>query len=184
MEETIEDYKNWYTLQTQGGREKKVEESINLMIEDKLVKNVIQTYVPTEEVISISEKGNKNILDKPIYPGYVFIKMNYDTTDVVTLLRLPFVQRFIGTKDSPVMMTILEIQKILAHKTKARVTKYRLTFESGDFVRITQGAFTDYKGEVDTVNHEQNEVIIKVKFLGRDTEMTVPLHDIEKIDSI
>ncbi len=182
MNEHEEDYLNWYTLQVQNLRELKVKETIEIKINNGLLKSVIDIYVPTREVISISAKGKKSILTKPIYPGYVFIKMNFDKMDVVELLSLPFTQKFIGTKTDPVVMSIPEAKKILSFKDKVIDATYRITFEVGDNVRITEGAFAEYKGEVKDINHEQNEANVVVKILGRETVMKVPLHDLQQIE--
>jgi len=182
MNETEEDYQNWYTLQVRNLRELNVRETIGLKQEAGLLKNILQIYVPTQEIISISEKGNKSILTRPIYPGYVFIKMNYDNMDVVELLSLPFVQKFIGTKTEPVIMSISEATKVLSFKDKVTEPTYRITFETGDNVRITEGAFAEYKGEVKEIHYEQNKADVLVKMLGRETVINVALHDLQQID--
>lgn len=180
MEETTENYRDWYTLQVYNSRESKVQETINLKRENGELGSVLDMYVPTEEVISISPKGKKSTLNKSVYPGYVFIKMEHNAIDVVEILSLPFTQRFIGDKSKPVVMSESEARKILEHKNKEKKAKYRISFEKGDTVLIKEGAFADYKGEVGDINHEQNEVTVIVKVLGRETNVKVSLHDVEQ----
>ena len=182
IESYEEDYQNWYILQTQNTRELKSQEMISLLIDSGEINSVIKTYIPTQDVISISPKGKKSILCKPIFPGYVFIKMNYNNSDVVTILNLPFTQKIVGEKSLPFIMTKPEVVKILSHEDKVRETVYRISFEKGDNVRVLNGPFKDYKAEVEYINHDQNEANLIVKILGRETQLTVALHDLELID--
>ncbi len=182
MENLEEDYQNWYILQTQNTRELKTQEMINILIESGEINSILKTYIPTQDVISISPKGKKTILCKPIFPGYIFIKMNYLNQDVVTILGLPFTQKIVGEKSLPFIMSEKEVVKILSHEDKEKQTVYRISFEKGDNVRVLNGPFTNYKAEVEYINHDQNEAGLIVKILGRETKLSVALHDLEIIE--
>ena len=183
LEETEEiDYTHWYTLQVYTARERTVETALNLLIERENISSIKNILVPTEEIISISPKGKKTLLDKAIYPGYVFLQLDINNDILTKITNTNFVSRFVGAKGEPVEMSEVEIKKILKLKDTKEKPKYRFTFLIGDTVRVKNGAFTNYKGVVKEVNPEVNEAVIEVNILGRSTEVTVTLLELEKVE--
>lgn len=178
----ITDFTHWYTLQVYSAREKVVKRTLLAKIENENLSGIKNILVPSQEIISISPKGKKTLLDKAIYPGYVFMQLDLSDELLNHINNTNFVSRFVGAKGEPVEMSENEIKKILNLDKEKEAPKYRFTFSIGDLVRVKYGAFTNYKGEVKEVNPEANEAIIEVNILGRSTEVTVPLLELEKVE--
>lgn len=80
----------WYAIQTYSGSEKSVGEAIrNLIIQNQMQDRFGEVVVPTESIIETKKK----IVDRSLYPGYVFIKVDLDTKLWHMIQSLPRVGR-------------------------------------------------------------------------------------------
>ena len=65
---------NWYTIRTQNNKEKKVSERLKLFMK-KEYDSELSVLIPTHVSVSI-KKNKKDIKDKLLYPGYIFVGTN------------------------------------------------------------------------------------------------------------
>jgi transcriptional antiterminator NusG len=193
MIETNEAYKNWYVLQVYNTCELSVKDKIEIKMKETILGDlIINVIAPYEDVVSISEKGNRTNLKKAIYPGYVYIQIReknegeqfqHHWSRIWQQLRdIPKLSKFIGNKNEPFLMSHKEIDKVLnADKLRFenKETKYRVKFEKGSTVIIKEGSFANFKGTIVSHDPERKKVILDVSIFGRPTQMEIGEKELE-----
>lgn len=167
-----------------SGKEKSVKERIELELQRNDWTNVVtQVLVPTEKVYRI-RKGKKVILERNILPGYILIealgsKLSGDVIQGIT--SVPNVFHFLG-KNNPIPMTHGEANRMLGkiddsqEETAAMIEPFIV----GETVKIIEGAFNDFIGDVKEVNEEKKKLKVIVKIFGRGTEVELNYVQVEK----
>ncbi|BBB15589.1 transcription termination/antitermination protein NusG [Candidatus Rickettsiella viridis] len=173
---------HWYVVQARSGYERKVLEALNDRIQQQgLTRKFGQIIVPTEEVVEIRQ-GRKRKTARKFYPGYVLVEMEMDEDSWYLVQKTPGVIKFIGgTSDKPVSLNAKEVDKIL-HRMQEGVDrpKPKVLFEVGEVVRVVDGPFADFDGEVKEVNYEKNRLSVAVIIFGRSTPVELEFGQVKK----
>jgi transcription termination/antitermination protein NusG len=174
----------WYSLRVISGKERAIKERIEKEIKiegwETFVPSVI---VPTEKVYKI-RNGKKVIQERNIMPGYILIEAlpSKIKGDVVTQIsNVPNVIHFLG-KNDPIPMQTHEAKRILGVVDDTQNTSEQLVepFLVGESVKINEGAFADFVGEVLAIDDEKKRLKVVVKIFGRGTEMELSFMQVEK----
>lgn len=172
----------WYVVQARSGYERKVLDALNERIKQQgLTQKFGQIIVPTEEVVEIHQ-GRKRKTARKFYPGYVLVEMDMDEDSWYLVQKTPGVVKFIGgTSDKPVPLSNKEVDKIL-QRMQEGVDKPRpkILFEVGEVVRVVDGPFADFNGEVEEVNYEKNRLRVSVIIFGRATPVELEFGQVKK----
>jgi transcriptional antiterminator NusG len=172
---------NWYALQVYSGSELGVKKAIeNLKGELNLEEVIGEIIVPTEEVIEV-KNGKKKIYERSIYPGYVFLEANLDTELWHKIQSLPKVGRFIGESKKPTPLKKEDIELILEKAKTKTAPKPKVSFEEGEIVRINEGPFANFTGEVEDFDYEKGMLKLNVTIFGRSTPVEIHYTKVEKI---
>ena len=172
---------NWYALQVYSGSELAVKKAIeNLKKELKLDDKIGEVIVPTEQVIEV-KNGKKKIYERSIYPGYVFLQANLDTALWHKIQSLPKVGRFIGESKKPTPLKKEDIELILQKAKQKAAPKPKVSFEEGEVVRIIDGPFANFTGEVEDFDYEKGMLKLNVTIFGRSTPVEIHYTKVEKI---
>jgi len=172
---------NWYALQVYSGSELSVKKAIeNLKKELKLQDVIGEVIVPTEEVIEV-KNGKKKIFERSIYPGYVFLEADLDTELWHKIQSLPKVGRFIGESKKPTPLKKEDIELILEKAKTKTAPKPKVSFEEGEIVRINEGPFANFTGEVEDFDYEKGMLKLNVTIFGRSTPVEIHYTKVEKI---
>ena len=175
----------WYSLRVISGKEKKIKERIDLEIERSgwqgIVLNVI---VPTEKVYKV-RSGKKVITERNILPGYILVealqsKINGDVAKAIS--EIPNVIHFLG-RETPDPMTQAEANRLLGKVDESSQSGESMAepYLVGETVKIIDGAFADFVGDVQDVNEEKKKLKVIVKIFGRGTEVELNFMQVEKI---
>jgi len=172
--------KKWYILKAAGGFERKV----TIWLKERLRHNnmehlVEEVFIPAEEVI-IKKHGKESKKTITYYPGYVIIKMDL-TNELWHLLReVPKVSGFVGgTPQKPLPITEQELQEIKSQISSGmKQAELNSTFQIGQSVRIIEGPFAEFNGEIDMVDLDRNKLSVKVSIFGRATPIEL---DFDKV---
>ena len=169
----------WYAIHTYVGHEEKVKQNIlNRAKSLGIVDHIYQVVVPTEETVEHAGGGKSEIVDRKIFPGYIFVQMDLgdnpdepnESWEVVRYT--PGVTGFVGTATHAVPLTRDEEERMLASLgiTGSKETpKVKISFTLGDMVQVTAGPFADFTGVVSEVNPERGKVKVLVSIFGRET---------------
>ena len=174
--------KKWYVVHAYSGFEKSVQRALQDRIrragmEDKFG----QILVPVEEVVEM-KSGQKNISERKFFPGYVLVEMEM-TDDTWHLVKnTAKVTGFVGgpgTRPAPVSEK--EGQKVL-HPIREGGEKPRpkVLFEVGEAVRVKEGPFADFHGNVEDVNYDKSKLRVSVTIFGRSTPVELEFSQVEK----
>jgi transcriptional antiterminator NusG len=169
----------WYVLHTYSGYENKVKKSIETRIEAlDLTDRVYEIVVPTQDEIEI-RSGQRHTVQKKVFPGYVLVRMEMDDDTWYALRNTPGVTGFVNINNVPVPLPDSEVQSIMKGMT-AEAPRVRITFQVGDTVRITDGPFADFRGEIDEINQERGKIRVLVSFFGRETPVELDFLQAER----
>jgi transcriptional antiterminator NusG len=169
----------WFVLHTYSGYENKVRKSIETRIEAlDLTDRVYEIVVPTQDEIEI-RSGQRHTVQKKVFPGYVLVRMEMDDDTWYALRNTPGVTGFVNINNVPIPLPDSEVQGILKGMT-AEAPKVKVSFAVGDTVRITDGPFADFRGEIDEINQEKGKIRVLVSFFGRETPVELDFLQAER----
>ena len=174
--------KKWYVVHAYSGFEKSVQRAL----QDRIQRSGMQDHfgqilVPVEEVVEM-KSGQKNISERKFFPGYVLVEMEMSENAWHLVKSTPKVTGFIGgTPNNPTPISEREVQNIL-HQIQEGVEKPRpkVLFEVGEAVRVKDGPFADFHGNVEDVNYDKNKLRVSVTIFGRSTPVELDFSQVEK----
>lgn len=178
------DSKKWYSLRVISGKEKKIKERIELEIRRRnWEERVTQIIVPTEKVYKI-RNGKKVISERNILPGYILVEAdsyNFSGEVVDTIAGMPNVIHFLG-KSSPIPMQDHEANRLLGKVDESLEAGDTMIepFIVGETVKIIDGPFNEFVGDIQEVNEEKKKLKVIVKIFGRGTEVELNFMQVEK----
>lgn len=182
--------KGWYVVHSYSGHENKVEKQIrNLMELSPYKEYIFDVKVPSEEVVEVKE-GRKRVSQKKFLPGYVLVEMDLperNWKEVCSgIRRIAGVTGFVGTTrvQKPQPISQEEARSILqkAGEIKSdKAIKPKLTFSVGEVVRIIEGPFDSFSGNIEEVDIERGKLRVMVGIFGRSTPVELDFVQVEKI---
>ena len=174
--------KRWYIVHTYSNFEKKVMESLKEQAAQKGLQDLFeQVIVPTEEVVEI-RRGRKIKSERRFFPGYVLAKIDL-TDEVFHLIKnTPKVTGFLGSGSKPVPISDAEANRILNQVAEGiEKPKSTITFEVGEQVRVAEGPFASFNGQVEEVDEERSRLKVAVSIFGRPTPVELEYGQVEKV---
>ncbi|MDO9242264.1 MAG: transcription termination/antitermination protein NusG [Rhodocyclaceae bacterium] len=174
--------KRWYVVHAYSGFEKSVMRALVERIARAGMQDSFgQILVPVEEVVEM-KSGQKSISERKFFPGYVLVEMDMNDDSWHLVKSTPKVTGFVGgTATKPTPISEKEVDKIM-HQMQEGVEKPRpkVLFEAGELVRIKDGPFTDFNGNVEEVNYEKSRLRVSVTIFGRATPVELEFAQVEK----
>jgi len=176
--------KKWYSLRVISGKERKIKERIELEIKRAGWDDVVtQVLVPSEKVYKI-RNGKKVILDRNILPGYILLEADPDrfSSEMVQgISNMPNVIHFLG-RQNPIPMQESEANRMLGKvdDSQGLVESMVEPFIEGEMVKIIDGPFNDFVGDIKEINEEKKKLKVIVKIFGRGTEVELNFMQVEK----
>jgi len=171
----------WYIIHAYSGFERKVRESIESRVQAFGLQNRIgRVMIPTEPVTEL-RNGKKYTIERVFLPGYVLVEMELDNDLWHVIKNTPRVTGFLGTGDKPVALSEQEVSSILFRtETSKDKPKMKVKFEKGEQVRINEGPFANFNGEVDDVNEDKQTLKVMVSIFGRSTPVEIEFSKVDK----
>ncbi len=175
--------KRWYVVHAYSGFEKSVQRALVERINRAGMQDLFgQILVPVEEVVEM-KSGQKSISERKFFPGYVLVEMEMNDESWHLVKSTPKVTGFIGgTATKPTPISEKEVEKIM-QQIQEGVEKPRpkVLFETGEMVRIKEGPFSDFNGNVEEVNYEKSRMRVAVTIFGRSTPVELQFDQVEKV---
>lgn len=169
----------WYVLHTYSGYENKVKKTIEARVEAfDMGDRVFEIIVPTQDEIEIKD-GQRKTVQRKIFPGYVLVRMVMDEDTWYQLRNTPGVTGFVSQDNKPVPLQG-DAANLVIEGMEAEAPKVTMSFALGDTVRIIDGPFADFRGEIDEVNNEKGKVKVLVSFFGRETPVELDFLQVER----
>lgn len=174
----------WYSLRVISGKEKKIKEKIELEVKRSNWQHIVtQIVVPTEKVYKI-RAGKKVILERNLLPGYIIVEANpelFSSEIVQAIASMNNVINFLGG-NKPVPMQTAEANRLLGKVDESDEMGEAMLepFFMNETVKIIDGPFNDFVGEIVEVNEDKKKLKVMVKIFGRGTEVELNFMQVEK----
>lgn len=183
----------WYIVQVISNYEQKVKEDLdNREFEDKDT-GISEIYIP----FKYHQTKTKKIKKKPLFPGYIYIKLDMTDKSWYIIRNTQYVTGIVGssgqrTKPTPIpeeQITKMrekeineaknyeELQKVTDNKEPIAKVKYDID----DYVVIKQGEFIGKKGRVKEISFIKQNVIVEIEMFSRKIVIDLPLDYLEKV---
>ena len=178
-ESELEDGRAWYVVHCYSGYENKVRHNLEQRIESMGMKDkIFDVVVPTEEEIEVKE-GKRRTIERRVFPGYILVNMLLSEESWYVVRNTPGVTGFVGMGNTPTPLRPEEVAQIIK-RMEAEAPRIKVTFKSGERVRIVDGPFNDFRGTVSEIDMERAKVRVMVNFFGRETPVELDFLQVEK----
>ncbi len=174
---------DWYILKVQSNREDSIRESLQRRVKMAGLERFFgEIIVPTEKVTEF-KGGKKRVVKRKLYPGYSWSTWRSTTTPGSWSAR----RRASAT--SPVRPASrrrccrTRSRKIVAKQEEKtdEAPKLKIDFNVGDRVKINEGTFENFEGEVDRIDEANGRVTVMINIFGRSTPVELEYWQIETI---
>ena len=175
--------KRWYVVHAYSGYEKHVMRSLVERVKLAGMEEFFgEILVPTEEVVEM-RNGQRTITERRFFPGYVLVEMVLDDDTWHLVKHTNKVTGFVGgAGNRPSPISEKEVEKIMAQMQEGvEKPKPKTLFEVGEMVRVKEGPFTDFNGNVEEVNYDKSRLRVSVTIFGRATPVELEFGQVEKV---
>ena len=173
----------WYVLKVQSNREDSIKEAMLRRIKIAgLEKFIAEVVVPTEKVSEI-KAGKKRVTERKFFPGYIMVKLELNDDVWFTIRETPGIGDFVGAGGKPVPMSETDVAKMLGKKeqVEAAAPRLKISFQKGDRVKIKEGTFENFEGDVDEVIEAKGLVRVMIQIFGRPTPVELEYWQVEPV---
>jgi transcriptional antiterminator NusG len=182
--------KGWYVVNTYTGYEQKIERTINKLRENSedFAEVCTEVKVPFETVIEVRNDKEREV-KKKILPGYILVELDLPENAWMKycgeIKRIQGVTGFLtsSSKAKPKPLNDIEVKRIFQKTGEVpqdKVFKPRQNFSVGESVKIVDGPFDTFSGEIEKVNLEKGKLTVSVGIFGRSTPVEVDFEQVEK----
>ena len=175
---------DWYVVHSYAGYEKKVRGNLQQRIASlNMEEFIFQIEVPEEEVMEI-KKGQRKMVKRNIYPGYVLVRMDLSDESWSAVRNTPGVTGFVGNAHHPSPLTFDEVEKILAPRPVKKSDKPEIRvidFEVGESVTVMDGPFATLPASISEIMPEKAKLKVLVSIFGRETPVELSFQQVQKI---
>jgi transcriptional antiterminator NusG len=172
----------WFVVHAYSGFEKSVKKNLQERIQRSELSGLFgQILVPVEEVVEI-KGGQKAISERKFFPGYVLVEMEMTDETWHLVKSTPKVTGFVGgSGNKPTPISQKEVDNIIEQVQEGvEKPKPKVLFETGESIRVKDGPFMDFHGNVEEVNYEKNKIRVSVSIFGRSTPVELDFGQVEK----
>ena len=179
----------WYILKVQVNRENSICDALQRRVKiegkEKFFGDIL---VPTEDVREFTKSGKQRVVKRKLYPGYVVVRMAINDDTWFLVRDTPGIGDFTGAAGKPVPLSKEEIDRIVAasrpeevEEGEAEQMKTSIRFKVGDRVRVKEGYFQNYEGEVSNVDERNGRVTVMINIFGRPNPVELDHWQVEDV---
>jgi len=176
----------WYVVHTYAGYENKVKSNLESRISSMNMEDrIYEVVIPMEDVVEF--KGGKKVtVQRKVFPGYLLTRADLDDDSWSVIRQTPGVTGFVGPGTKPTPLSRREVESILqvrdegGEPSKQRM-RPRLEHELGETVRVKEGPFADFTGQVAEINEDQLKLKVLVNIFGRETPVELEFSQVAKL---
>ncbi|MGO8825001.1 MAG: transcription termination/antitermination protein NusG [Acidimicrobiales bacterium] len=176
----------WYVVHTYSGYENKVRSNMGNVVASRGIEDrVFEVVIPMEDVVEF--KGGKKVtVQKKVFPGYLLVRCDLDDDTWGAIRNTPGVTGFVGPGTKPTPLSRREVENILQVKvegteTATKRSRPRLEYEVDETVRVKEGPFADFSGQIAEINEDQLKLKVLVNIFGRETPVELEFSQVAKL---
>lgn len=189
IDETVADediVKDWYILKVQVNREESIRDALQRRVKIAgLERYFEEIVVPTEDIAEFNKSGKRRIVKRKLYPGYIMVRMSINDDTWFLVRETPGIGDFTGSAGKPTPMDRREVERILslgaAVDSGDSHVKTAIPFHAGDRVRVKEGYFQNFEGDVESVDEANGRVTVMINIFGRSTPVELEHWQIEAV---
>lgn len=177
----------WYVIHSYAGYENKVKSNlhsraVSMNMEDR----IYEVVIPMEDVTEF-KNGKKVVVQKKVFPGYLLCRCELDDDSWSVIRNTPGVTGFVGPGTKPTELSRREVENILQVKIEgggeapSKRSRPRLEHEVGETVRVKEGPFADFSGQIAEINEDQLKLKVLVNIFGRETPVELEFSQVAKL---
>lgn len=166
----------WYVVHTYSGHENKVKINIEKLVENRGMQDLIQAVVVPTEDKAEPKDGKMVIKTRKMFPGYVIVKMIITNESWYLVRNTQGVTGFVGHGSNPIPLSVEEVRRMGIEKIHVD-----LDLAVGDSIKVINGPFEGFMGEVEEINEDKSTVRAKISMFGRETPVELEFAQIDKI---
>ena len=179
---------SWYVVHSQSGYEKKVTANLNARIQSmNMEEKIFEIVIPMEEVVEF-KNGRKQTVQKKVFPGYLLVRCIMDDESWYCIRNTPGVTGFVGQSrqgQKPTPLSRREVLTFLSAKGDGQDStarkKPKLDYEVGESVRVKEGPFADFNGQIAEINADHMKLKVLVNIFGRETSVEMDFSQVAKL---
>jgi transcriptional antiterminator NusG len=176
----------WYVVHTQSGYEKKVKSNLEARTQSmNMEAKIHEVVIPMEDVVEFKQ-GKKVVVSKKVFPGYLLVRCQLDDDSWYVIRNTPGVTGFVGQGAKPSPLRRKDVENFLLVKPDddaeaTRKGKPKLDYEMGETVRVREGPFADFSGEIIEINEDHLTLKVLVNIFGRETPVELQFSQVAKL---
>jgi transcriptional antiterminator NusG len=175
---------DWYILKVAVNREDSIKDALLRRVKmNGLEKFFHDIVVPTEDVKEFTKAGKPRVVKKKLYPGYILINMSINDESWFVVRETPGIGDFTGAGGKPSPMLQKDVDRILKLSRPIEEgpgqVKTTIPFKKGDRVRVKEGYFQNFEGDVDVIDEANGRVTVLVNIFGRSAPVELDHWQIE-----
>jgi transcription termination/antitermination protein NusG len=176
---------SWYVIHSYAGYENKVKSNLESRIASmNMEDSIFEVVIPMEDVIEF-KAGKKVLVPKKVFPGYLLVRCDLDDDSWRVVRNTPGVTGFVGLGAKPTPLSRPEVESILQVKIEGiepqKKSRPRLEYEVGESVRVREGPFADFTGQIAEINEDQLKLKVLVNIFGRETPVELEFSQVAKL---
>ncbi len=176
---------SWFVVHTQSGYEKKVKQNLEARISSmNMEERIHEVVIPMEDVVEF-KNGKKVVVQKKVFPGYLLVRCNLDDDSWYVIRNTPGVTGFVGQGAKPSPLPRKDVESFLSVQPEGeeapKRSKPKLEYELHETVRVKEGPFADFSGEIVEINEDQLKVKVLVNIFGRETPVELEFSQVAKL---
>ena len=170
----------WYVIHTYSGYENKVASSIEKVVENRGMDDLItDVTIPVETVREVKD-GKAREIERKLFPGYVLVKMILTDESWYLVRNTRGCTGFVSpNSNKPLPLTDEEAAQWGAEQHSEVI---EVSYKVGDSVRVCDGPLSGFVGIVDEIEQQQNRVHVIVSMFGRETPVELELNQVEVVE--
>jgi len=172
--------KEWYAVHTYSGFEQKVKANIeHLTAVEGFRDQVAEVIIPQETFVEV-RNGKKRTTTRNLMPGYVLVHIEPEDRVFEMVKKINGVSGFVGDGEEAIPLTQSEVDNLLqVSEEKAEKPKAEIRFQPGDQVKVIEGPFANFVGNVEDIDAEKSKLKVMVSIFGRPTAVELNVLQVE-----
>lgn len=175
--------KDWYILKVQSNREDTIADGLQRRVAIAGLQDYFGEIIVPTEMVTEFKNGKKKVVKRKLYPGYIVVHMAINDDTWFLVRDTPGIGDFTGAGGRPIPMQPHEVSKLIAKQEEKTEEQPRLkiSFKAGDRVKINEGTFENFEGEVENIDETNGRVTVMINIFGRSTPVELEYWQIESI---
>ena len=178
----------WYVVHTQSGYEKKVKSNLEARIQSmNMEDSIFEVVIPMEDAVEF-KNGKKVVVQRKIFPGYLLVRCHLSDESWFVIRNTPGATGFVGQgqrNQKPAPLSRKEVERFLMAVPDGveapKRSKPKMEYEINEVVRVKEGPFADFSGQIAEINADQLKLKVLVNIFGRETLVEMDFSQVAKL---